>query len=81
MSEGRFPVYRRRDGGCSVEKSGVQLDNRFVIPHDPYMLCRYRSYINVELSNQSRSIKYLFKYLHKGYDRVTVAAYQNNQNA
>ncbi|XP_019198166.1 PREDICTED: uncharacterized protein LOC109191991 [Ipomoea nil] len=72
-----YPIYKRRDDGNTILKSGVELDNRFVVPHNRYLLMKYRAHINVEWCSQSRSIKYLFKYVNKGHDRVTAQFYKS----
>ncbi|KAL7132310.1 hypothetical protein ABFS83_12G064800 [Erythranthe nasuta] len=71
-----FTVYRRREDGRTVTKKKTTLDNGFVVPYNRILLSKYRAHINIELCNQNKSIKYLFKYVNKGHDRVTSAFYE-----
>ncbi|XP_062189934.1 uncharacterized protein LOC133892964 [Phragmites australis] len=70
IDEDGFPVYRRRDDERQIKKGKTMLDNRFVVPYNRDLLVKFQAHINVEWCNMSRSIKYLFKYIHKGVDYV-----------
>nr|GEX68627.1 uncharacterized protein [Tanacetum cinerariifolium] len=76
-----YPVYRRRDDSKYVEKSGHHLHNTFVIPYNATLLKRYQCHINVEWCNQTRSIKYLFKYINEGPNRVSAELYEPDTTA
>jgi hypothetical protein len=86
-----YAVYRRREfiNGERVtfpKKIGTEthtLDNRWVVPYNPYLLKKYRCHINVEYCASIRSIKYLNKHVYKGHDRAQaeVVRLQQQQRA
>ncbi|XP_058741275.1 uncharacterized protein LOC131613643 [Vicia villosa] len=75
-----YPLYRRRSNTHFIVKNGIQLDNRNVVPYNTRLLFKYQSHINMEWCNQSTSIEYLFKYIHKGYDKITASVVASNSN-
>jgi hypothetical protein len=74
-----YPIYRRRDDGCKELVRGCELDNRWVVPYNPYLLCLFNCHINVEACGSIKAVKYLFKYIYKGHDRASVAVIDGNK--
>ncbi|GJX10307.1 uncharacterized protein Tco_0200166, partial [Tanacetum coccineum] len=62
IDENGYAIYKRSDNGRTVKNKA-----------HTFMMDMYQAHINVEYCNQFGSIKYLFKYINKGPDRVTVA--------
>ncbi|XP_066360990.1 uncharacterized protein [Miscanthus floridulus] len=63
-----FAVYKRPENNLFVCKGGLQMDNRWVVPYNMFLLTKYQAHINVEWCNKTTFIKYLFKYVTKGAD-------------
>jgi hypothetical protein len=76
-----YPIYRRRDMGHTILVHGIELDNRWVVPHNVYLLTKYDVHFNVEVCNNIRVVKYLFKYVYKGHDHAIVEISRQNDNA
>jgi hypothetical protein len=67
-----YPTYRRRDDHREHEVRGHKFDNRHVVPYCPALLLIMECHLNVELTFNVRSIKYIHKYIYKGHDRTTM---------
>ncbi|KAH9618152.1 hypothetical protein KSS87_022808 [Heliosperma pusillum] len=68
-----YPIYRRRDTGVHVNVRGSQLDNRWVVPYNPFLSAKYDCRLNVEICSTIKVVKYMYKYVYKGHDRVSFA--------
>ncbi|XP_072053051.1 uncharacterized protein [Arachis hypogaea] len=75
IDEAGFFKYRRTDNGRTMKKRECVLDNKFIVSYNPELLLKFGCHINVEYTCQTSSIKYLFKYVHKGNDCVTATLY------
>jgi hypothetical protein len=67
--------------GCTLLVHDVELDNRWVVPHNVYLSTKYDAHINVEVCNNICVVKYLFKYVYKGHDCATIEISCQNGNA
>ncbi|KAL6645873.1 hypothetical protein ACP70R_017481 [Stipagrostis hirtigluma subsp. patula] len=75
-----YPIYRRRDNKRRAKVRGEWLDNRWVVPYNPYLLRRYNCHINVEVCSSIKAVKYLFKYIYKGHDRASICIDEVDSN-
>ena len=68
-----YPLYRRRspdDGGhvttlplkINDRTQDFPVDNRWVVPYNPYLSKAFKCHINVEFSSSVRSVKYICEY-------------------
>ncbi|KAK9690274.1 hypothetical protein RND81_09G117500 [Saponaria officinalis] len=77
-SEG-YPQYKRVDNDESVVIRKHRLDNRWVIPYNPYLLSLFDCHLNVEVCSTIQAVKYLYKYVYKGHDKIAFNVSQKNQ--
>ena len=68
-----YPCNRRRNDGQCIEKNGILLDNRHVVPYNPCLSTKYNAHINVEICSSIKSCKYLYKYVYKGPDMTSLS--------
>jgi hypothetical protein len=67
-----YMLYRRWEDGHKEMVRKQELDNRWVVPYNPYLLNYFNCHINVEACGSIKAIKYLFKYIYKGHDRACI---------
>ncbi|KAI5390641.1 hypothetical protein KIW84_075804 [Lathyrus oleraceus] len=73
-----YPEYRTRfDESVSLGKDR-SVDNRWVVPYNPWLLLKYDCHINVEICSSIKSIKYLYKYVYKGPDCVAMEVHKGS---
>ena len=80
INENSYPQYKRRTGQLVIRRRGQNeliIDNRWVVPYNPYLSAKYKCHVNVEICTEILSFKYLYKYVYKGHDKVVLDVGQN----
>lgn len=52
----------------TVNGKCIDIDNRYVVLYNPFLLKYFEAHINVEICESVHSVKYLHKYIYKGHD-------------
>ncbi|KAL5556293.1 hypothetical protein UlMin_038529 [Ulmus minor] len=71
FGEDSYPKYKRCNNNKKVKVRGHYLDNQWVVPYNPYLVAKFDCHINVEICSTIKAVKYLYKYVYKGYDRIS----------
>ena len=74
-------MYKRPNNGRYVIKNGINMGNEWVAPYCAYLLKRFKCHINLEKCASSAAIKYLFKYIYKGFDKTEMDLGNVTKNA
>ncbi|XP_074288893.1 uncharacterized protein LOC141614038 [Silene latifolia] len=68
-----YPIYRRRRTSVQVTVRKSRLNNRWVVSYNPFLLAKYDCHLNVEICCTIKAVKYMYKYVYKGHDRISFA--------
>jgi hypothetical protein len=74
-----YPHYRRRDNGRTIAVGSHEVDNRWIVPYNPYLTQKFNAHINIEACTTIKSVKYLFKYVYKGHDCANIKVTAKNE--
>ena len=64
QSKDAYPTYRRRDIGVTVTVRHAELDNRWVVPYNAYLLCKFDCHVNIEICSTTKAVKYIYIYIY-----------------
>jgi hypothetical protein len=75
-----WPDYKRPEiEPIILPRKKSPIDNRFVVNYNPHLSLKYDAHINVEYCAGLPSIKYLYKYMHKGPEEYATAIITNRE--
>ncbi|XP_031116667.1 uncharacterized protein LOC116020327 [Ipomoea triloba] len=80
FADDSYPIYKRRNTPFLVHVKGFNLDNRWIVPYNPQLLLKFDCHINVEVCASIKSVKYIYKYIYKGHDRVSMTLGDNTDD-
>nr|KAJ0189473.1 hypothetical protein LSAT_V11C800408900 [Lactuca sativa] len=65
-----YTCYKRNSSSRHMMPNGIIVDNGYVGTYNKRLSSRFRAHINVEYCGWNMMVKYLFKYISKGVERI-----------
>ena len=77
LQQNGYPNYARPNNGRVIRKGSNVFTNQDVVAHNRYVLLKYKCHCNVEYTATLSTVRYQFKYQHKGNDLATIQLESN----
>ncbi|GBM08867.1 hypothetical protein AVEN_57419-1 [Araneus ventricosus] len=72
-----YPIYQRRARG--PVKFGIhEMDNRWIVPYNTWLIKKFSAHINVEVRSSVKSVKCLYKCVYEGHDAASIILQSND---
>ena len=71
-TENSYLLYARPDNGLVFEHNRARFTSQYVVSYCSQLLLFFDCHLNVEISAELGTVKYLSKYIYKGPDKVTI---------
>ncbi|XP_049362731.1 uncharacterized protein LOC125827456 [Solanum verrucosum] len=66
---------------CALKYGGAQyLDNSLVVSYNPFLPDKFNCHMNVEVCSDIKVVKYLYKYICKGHDKIAFCVQDSDTN-
>ncbi|XP_015160967.1 uncharacterized protein [Solanum tuberosum] len=75
-----YPLYKRPKMITPIKVRGHNIDNSWTVPYNPFLLKKFGCHINVEICSDIKVIKYIYKYICKGHDKIAFSVHNNDTN-
>ncbi|KAL3365177.1 hypothetical protein AABB24_010370 [Solanum stoloniferum] len=75
-----YPLYKRPKIIRPIKVRGHNIDNSWTVPYNPFLLKKFGCHINVEICSDIKVIKYIYKYICKGHDKIAFSVHNNDTN-
>jgi hypothetical protein len=72
ISEDAYASTRHWNTGQTHQVRGKQVNNRWVVTYCTYLIWKYHCHINLESITSIKAIKYIYKYVYKDHDHITM---------
>ena len=79
LNKDGYPTYQRRNNGRKWKVKGFEANNRQIVPYNPFIYKTYGTHINIKIYTSIQAIKYIYKYVYKGYD-IAIITFKNPNN-